>query len=49
MAMWAAVYGALVLGFSLGVIYAGLLHIAKREDTEAQSFAAAAHPARIVR
>jgi hypothetical protein len=45
MGMWVAVTGSMMMGFCLGVLYTSLLHIAKREDAEAQAFAGIAHPA----
>lgn len=45
MGTWAAITGALMAGFCMGVLCMSLLYIAKREDAEAQSFASTAHPA----
>jgi hypothetical protein len=47
MGMWVAVTGAVMAGFCLGVLYTCLLHIAKRENAEAESFVGTAHPARM--
>ena len=47
MGMWAAVTGAVMVGFCWGVLYTSLLHIAKREDAVAESFVGIAHPARM--
>ena len=44
MGLWVAVTGSLMVGFCLGVLYTSLLHIAKRENAEAQAFAGIAHP-----